>query len=192
MRSPSENAVRQRADYQNLKERLKQRAKTAPSEDAPKKCRQCQQEKPRRDFYNHPASADGKESTCKACKKARSAEQYATPEGRAKRVKYESIRFTFPSRKEDLRKSRNKRRESPEGKLKEAARIAVKRAIRRGGLVRLPCEKCGNPESEAHHDDYSKPLVVRWLCFCHHREAHGQIVTDKTYVTPNLKTQTRP
>jgi hypothetical protein len=46
------------------------------------------------------------------------------------------------------------------------------RAIRRGELVRQPCEVCGNPRSHAHHDDYSKPLEVRWLCAGHHKRWH--------------------
>jgi hypothetical protein len=33
---------------------------------------------------------------------------------------------------------------------------------------------CGEPEAQAHHDDYAKPLDVRWLCNKHHREHHGE------------------
>lgn len=37
-----------------------------------------------------------------------------------------------------------------------------------------PCEICGNEKSQAHHDDYSKPHIVRWLCKKHHEEIeHG-------------------
>jgi hypothetical protein len=54
--------------------------------------------------------------------------------------------------------------------------LAAKRifdyAILRGIVARQPCEKCGDPKSEGHHTDYSKPLEVRWLCLPHHREAH--------------------
>ena len=52
----------------------------------------------------------------------------------------------------------------------------VLNAIRDGKMERLSCEVCG-AKAQAHHDDYSKPLDVRWLCFKHHREHHGQIVT---------------
>ena len=54
---------------------------------------------------------------------------------------------------------------------KVAARMALNNAVRDGKLERLPCEVCGAP-SEAHHEDYSKPLEVRWLCPQHHREIH--------------------
>lgn len=50
-------------------------------------------------------------------------------------------------------------------------------AIKRGTLTRLPCEVCGAMPSEAHHDDYSKPLDVRWLCLPHHRELHKSAAT---------------
>jgi hypothetical protein len=45
----------------------------------------------------------------------------------------------------------------------------TKKAISDGTLVQQPCEKCGKRKSEAHHDDYSKPLDVHWLCRFHHR-----------------------
>jgi hypothetical protein len=52
------------------------------------------------------------------------------------------------------------------------ARQMTGNAIRDGRLVRGPCEICGDNDSQAHHDDYSKPLDVRWLCESHHREWH--------------------
>lgn len=52
------------------------------------------------------------------------------------------------------------------------AHNAVRRAILRGTLVRLPCEVCGDPRSEAHHPDHSKPLEVRFLCKLHHKAIH--------------------
>lgn len=55
--------------------------------------------------------------------------------------------------------------------LKKAATTAVNNAIRDGRLTRQPCEQCG-AVAQAHHDDYSKPLEVRWLCTKHHREWH--------------------
>jgi hypothetical protein len=51
------------------------------------------------------------------------------------------------------------------------ARHAVNNAVRDGRLERLPCEICG-ASAHAHHDDYAKPLDVRWLCPVHHKEAH--------------------
>jgi hypothetical protein len=53
--------------------------------------------------------------------------------------------------------------------------MAVQRGVRNGRLKRLPCEKCGILKTEAHHDDYSKPLDVRWLCRAHHAELHRQL-----------------
>lgn len=55
--------------------------------------------------------------------------------------------------------------------LKRKAQYAVSNALRDGKLLRKPCEVCGEL-AQAHHDDYSKPLEVRWLCTKHHAEWH--------------------
>ncbi len=55
------------------------------------------------------------------------------------------------------------------------ARRKVQRAIQTGELVRGTCEvgeDCFGA-IEAHHDDYSKPLDVRWLCKSHHMRMHA-------------------
>lgn len=49
-----------------------------------------------------------------------------------------------------------------------------KSALADGRLTRGPCEVCGDPKSNGHHDDYAKPLVVRWLCSRHHRLWHAE------------------
>lgn len=56
-----------------------------------------------------------------------------------------------------------------------AARYEVKAAIRSGRMTRRPCERCGAAKAQAHHDDYSKPLAVRWLCRKHHNEVHREL-----------------
>lgn len=47
----------------------------------------------------------------------------------------------------------------------------VETAIRRGELVRQPCEVCGG-RAQAHHADYAQPLAVQWLCPLHHARQH--------------------
>jgi predicted DNA-binding protein (UPF0251 family) len=61
------------------------------------------------------------------------------------------------------------------------ANAIVDRAIKRGELdPGQKCEQCSRTLSPttrrrmiwAHHDDYSTPLVVRWLCPSCHRKVH--------------------
>lgn len=52
------------------------------------------------------------------------------------------------------------------------ARQIVKDAIKSGKLIRKKCEFC-NEIGQGHHEDYSRPLEVMWLCGKHHRIQHG-------------------
>lgn len=54
---------------------------------------------------------------------------------------------------------------------RKKAREIFNHYLRDNHIERMPCEICG-AKAEAHHDDYEKPLEVRWLCFKHHREWH--------------------
>jgi hypothetical protein len=59
-------------------------------------------------------------------------------------------------------------------RVKVIARSYANVYLRRGKIMRRPCERCGSPDAEMHHDDYSKPLEVRWLCRDHHNLLHDQ------------------
>ena len=59
--------------------------------------------------------------------------------------------------------------------LKIAARDEVRKARLIGALVPQPCEVCGATRTEAHHEDYGRPLDVRWLCRPHHRALHADL-----------------
>lgn len=163
--------------------RGKQRAPTpTPIDDAGdvpflgepmKPCIRCRRTLPLSDFYAHPRMADGHLNKCKSCQKedVRAARKRA-----GGRKEYERERQQRPERKAaKTAYAKRARQRAPE---KFKARAAVRSAIVRGALSRIPCEVCGDPKSEAHHDDYSKPLAVRWLCLRHHREiGHGQAET---------------
>lgn len=61
-----------------------------------------------------------------------------------------------------------------ENKKKHAARGKVNKALASGKLIKPNiCSVCGeNGTTEAHHEDYSKPLDVRWLCSACHKKLH--------------------
>jgi hypothetical protein len=150
-----------------------------------KTCFKCGAEKPLTEFYVHPAMGDGRLNKCKVCTRADVRRNYANniahyqayERNRAMaphRVATRAAYADTPSGKMALARARAKYiAENPD---KRASHIAVGNAVRSGKLIKQPCEICGTDKVHAHHDDYSKPLQVRWLCpshhFVHHKE-HG-------------------
>lgn len=55
----------------------------------------------------------------------------------------------------------------------KASRIVIN-ALASGRIKRGNCVVCGEI-AEAHHEDYSKPLEITWLCHKHHLERHGRV-----------------
>ena len=60
---------------------------------------------------------------------------------------------------------------------RKRAHAMVRTAIVNGSLRRQPCESCDG-EAVAHHDDYSRPLDVRWFCHSHHRLLHVEMMRE--------------
>lgn len=74
---------------------------------------------------------------------------------------------------ESMRRTRKKYRElSAEDKLKSNCRAYLNVYVKRGIVKKQPCLICNNPKSQAHHEDYSKPLEVTWYCRMHHTHLH--------------------
>jgi len=77
-----------------------------------------------------------------------------------------------PTRPQEVLELEKKARDAYQ-EIKRSVRKATYYYIKTGRLVRQPCEKCNTTDKvEAHHDDYTKPMDVRWLCRKHHLEHH--------------------
>jgi hypothetical protein len=134
-------------------------------------------------FYKHAQMADGYLNKCKECVKKRVGKH------RGENIeyfrKYDKKRYLEqPRRKEQAVKSYNDwvlknpegptvtarewRKRNPE---KYKAHIIVGNSIRAGSITRHGCQICGG-KAHAHHEDYSKPLEITWLCPTHHSELH--------------------
>lgn len=140
-----------------------------------KTCRDCGREKPLSDFYRHAQMADGHLNKCKVCVKNRVALTYArkvqTVEGRqAERARGRDKYQRLYRGKEWAGHGDATVRWQERNPQKRQAHTAVNNAVRDGRLVKPDnCESCRlSRPLHGHHDDYSKPLEVRWLCSpCH-------------------------
>lgn len=124
-----------------------------------KVCKKCGTEKPLCEFYS-------RATKCKPCYR-------------------EDVKKNRDDKADYYREYDRKRgNRQPDGYLKEyrsrfpnkyKAHNLVNNSIRDGKLHPEPCEACGIVESvHAHHDDYAKPLNVRWLCAMHHQQWHAE------------------
>jgi hypothetical protein len=151
------------------------RVKSFTGIDMEKVCFKCGYKKRIDQFYRHPQMRDGHLNKCIECTKTDVKEhREVNPHNLSQ---YELLRKSRPERRKQKADCQRKRRRlHPE---KNRAYLAVYRAVKSGRLKRQPCA-CGHPKTQAHHEDYSKPLEVTWECFkCHREKSHGQrVVSD--------------
>jgi hypothetical protein len=136
-----------------------------------KKCFKCKAVKSLEEFYKHPRMEDGHVNKCKECNKK------DVTANRNKNIEkfraYDRERAKIPERiKANAEVNRAWRAED---KRRSIAHNAVARAIHNGSLFRLPCIRCKEEKSLAHHEDYDKPLEVIWLCQPCHKQRHKEI-----------------
>lgn len=67
-------------------------------------------------------------------------------------------------------------------KTKLAVHNKVNHAIKTGKLKKQPCIYCGSICVIAHHEDYTKPFNVIWMCRKHHSKYHYNKL-DKQLIT---------
>lgn len=131
-----------------------------------KTCFKCGIEKPLADYYKHKGMADGHLNKCKECTKADSRATGQTPKAKER----DRNRNRAPHRIEaQAEHQRQKRKECN-------AKNAVHRAVKCGKMTRPDtCSACGvECKPDGHHDDYDKPLDVRWLCRACHKQHHAK------------------
>lgn len=133
-----------------------------------KKCFKCGSEKEKSEFYRHKCMSDGLLGKCKSCTKI------DVQDNRSKRRSY--YNEYDRARQHKGYAARRKWAIKNKGVLK--AHRAMYKAIDSGELVRKPCEVCGDVKSKGHHENYSKPLEVVWLCQTHHHRRHAELKSE--------------
>ncbi len=117
-----------------------------------KECSKCREGKILSEFYRDPVNPDGHKSICKSCWRLLS-----------KLYRHEN--------KDRLREYDRIRRVENRMAIKASAKLRKK--VELGHMKRGPCAICGKPNAHGHHEDYSKPLDVIWLCQSHHSKLHA-------------------
>ena len=146
-----------------------------------KECFKCKEVKPLKDFYKHPQMADGHLNKCRECAKKDSDENF--------KRKMLDPHWQIKERERQRKKEANRRdlgmvkkyvkkQESVQARKEKYGEYMS--AIKLGKLTPHPCAVCGKEKTQGHHEDYSKPLDVVWLCVRHHQDRHIHLRNAKT------------
>ena len=143
-----------------------------------KKCRTCG-----RDFSPSQNQIKKSDFECLKCARKRAFEYRAKRKAEGNPVisgrmsaewyrEYAKKYYSNPKNREARNANARERYHKKENAIKIMARAIVHHRIESGALKRLPCEICGETKTEAHHVDYTKPLLIKWLCRKCHRKEH--------------------
>ena len=148
-----------------------------------KTCLLCSSEKETSEFGKDSSTSDGISRYCMSCNrlKGRRYRESNKASVRTKNKKYreshkDEAKVLFDNwskhnKDKIYASSLRSRAKYPE---RDKARRALRRAVASGKVAKLfYCEECCSDKNiEGHHEDYSKPLEVKWLCRKCHRSLH--------------------
>ena len=138
-----------------------------------KRCTKCEEEKDLDSLVSDKRLKSGKGSMCKRCAVNIQKKRYLDPLFAKAKCGY-SKQYAKKNRDRRVELDRAWRLKHP---CKKKAQDRINSLIRSGKLVPpAACERCSNADQlQAHHEDYSKPLEVQWLCITCHNTRHKEI-----------------
>ncbi len=175
---------------------LEERRATPTAQPAEKQCGKCGLVKPVARFHRLAAGVEERRSDCKDCHNVASNEYGKTEKQKAYKRAYgmkwrqtEAYQSWLASylasdevrerKREILRQHGTKyhNRSRAQDPIPYRARDAINKAVRRGKLQKpVACSRCHRSgiTIHAHHEDYSRPLDVVWVCQRCHLAIHGR------------------
>ena len=152
------------------------KTKTNRQEIELKKCNSCKEVKTVDNFY-WVRRRNNRFHICKVCATAKKRDEY--PKARdSRKVKMREYSKEWVKRvggKEYANGMAKKMMAKYPEKWK--ARSQLRNAVKLGNIQKQFCRVCGEIKVQGHHDDYSKPFDVIWLCQQHHTKKHDKFAT---------------
>ena len=136
-----------------------------------KVCKQCGEQKELAEYYRRSATADGYFGKCKVCVSGDAKTRRQDPERRDKVLIQDMQAHRRWRQANPIKLAEDTLRYQRNNKEKVRAWQMVARNLEAPDA----CSECGSTfHIQAHHDDYSKPLDVRWLCAACHKQHHAK------------------
>lgn len=152
-------------------------------------CSKCKKNKQNDEFFKDKRTTSGFYSSCKSCH-VLACKEYKKSWREKNRLKIRAYnkeyRILFFSRHPDYMREQYKKhrhkfdyrkyRYGTEQDFKYNARLTLRKAVKRGLIIKPVKCSIDNLDCkgriEAHHEDYNKPLEVKWVCKRHHMDTH--------------------
>lgn len=91
-----------------------------------------------------------------------------------------SSRLCNPCHAKYMREWRKNHKQNEEQKKKSICRSYSKVYLKRGKIFKSNCIICNSIDSQMHHEDYTKPLEVIWMCRKCHLNYHKKQIDKLT------------